>query len=143
MASSGIASLVSTRFGPRAAATAAGCVTALTLAAAVGLAPLLSLMRGWPLPARLAIAVLTMAPAAFVMGMPFPLGLTRIAAGNVGLRAWAWGINGSLSVTAASLVQVVAAHAGYRAPLIAAAAIYTAAAIIARRHPTPIPPSPP
>ena len=134
LAISGIGSLVSMRLGPRAASTAAACVAALTLAAAFGLVPFLSLTRGWPLPARLAIAVLTMAPAAFVMGMPFPLGLTRIAAGNVGLRAWAWGINGSLSVTAASLVQVVAAHAGYRAPLIAAAATYAVAAVIATRH---------
>src|ERR1019366_9083151 len=41
-------------------------------------APLAAAAAGWPLGAKMAITALVIAPAAFLMGMPFPSGLRRL-----------------------------------------------------------------
>jgi SAM-dependent methyltransferase len=58
-----------------------------------------------PLPDALKIllSIVLIAPLAFAMGMPFPLGLARTAGGAPFLVPWAWGVNGCASVVAAIL----------------------------------------
>ncbi|TCG03709.1 SAM-dependent methyltransferase [Paraburkholderia steynii] len=79
-------------------------------------------------PARIVIAVLLIAPLAFAMGMPFPLGLSRIAAGAETLVPWAWGVNACTSVVAAVLATVLAIHLGFTAVVVIAVLLYLAAA---------------
>jgi hypothetical protein len=50
-----------------------------------------------PDPAKIAISALLVAPLAFAMGMPFPLGLGRLAASAEALVPWAGGINACAS----------------------------------------------
>jgi hypothetical protein len=60
-----------------------------------------SLLReliGLPHAARLSIAVGLIAPIAFLMGVPFPLGIRAIAATGGGHIPWAWAANGCASV---------------------------------------------
>ena len=79
-------------------------------------------------PARIVIAVLLVAPLAFAMGMPFPLGLSRVAAGAETLVPWAWGVNACTSVVAAVLATVLAIHLGFTAVVVIAVLLYLAAA---------------
>ena len=67
------------------------------------------------------------APLAFFMGMPFPLGIARVARQSADLVPWAWGINGCASVIAAILATLLAIHIGFTAVVMIAVALYLAA----------------
>ena len=69
------------------------------------------------------------APLAFLMGMPFPIGLSRLAAEAPAFIPWAWGINGCASVLAALVAALLAVHVGFSMVLLLAAALYVLAAI--------------
>ncbi|HEY5613042.1 MAG TPA: hypothetical protein VIK70_05570, partial [Lysobacter sp.] len=56
---------------------------------------------GWPVSARAFAGLLGIAPLAFAMGLPFALGLARLAATAPAFVPWAWGLNGCASVLAA------------------------------------------
>ena len=77
--------------------------------------------------AKMGLAVLLIAPLAFVMGMPFPLGLAGVAARTPTLTPWAWAVNGFASVVAAVLATVLAIHWGFTMVVIVAVALYLAA----------------
>ncbi|HET6342698.1 MAG TPA: hypothetical protein VFG78_11020 [Gemmatimonadota bacterium] len=77
-----------------------------------------------PLPARMGLAVALLAPLAFCMGMPFPLGLQRVADSEPGWIPWCWGVNGFLSVAGAAAAPLVALTFGFRGVLLLAAALY-------------------
>jgi hypothetical protein len=84
-----------------------------------------------PLPdlARIAIAIALIAPLAFAMGMPFPLGLARLATDDDALIPWAWGINACASVIAAVLATVLAIHLGFGAVIVLSVLLYAGAAV--------------
>jgi len=84
---------------------------------------------GLPDAVRILIAAALIAPLAFFMGMPFPLGLTRVEAADARLIPWAWGINGCASVTAAVLATLLAIHIGFTAVVVAALVLYGVAAV--------------
>ena len=77
------------------------------------------------------LAVLLIAPLAFVMGMPFPLGLAGVAARTPTLTPWAWAVNGFASVVAAVLATVLAIHSGFTTVVIVAVVLYLTAALCA------------
>jgi hypothetical protein len=77
-----------------------------------------------------ALGLVMLAPLAFLMGVPFPWGLSvlhRIAAPAVPL---AWAVNGFASVVSASVAVVVAMSWGFRALLGIAAAVYGLAGVV-------------
>ncbi|GLC92809.1 hypothetical protein Tamer19_22170 [Cupriavidus sp. TA19] len=104
-------------------------IWAISLLYLAGLPALFRLLIALPDPARIAVAVLLIAPLAFLMGMPFPLGLDRIAARDEALVPWAWGINACASVVAAVLATLVAIHAGFTVVILVALLLYAAAAL--------------
>jgi hypothetical protein len=73
---------------------------------------------------RVMLALALIAPLAFLMGMPFPLGLSRLATESPAFIPWAWGINGCASVLSALLAALLAVHLGYAAVLAMAAGLY-------------------
>ncbi|HKY61296.1 MAG TPA: SAM-dependent methyltransferase, partial [Gemmatimonadota bacterium] len=79
---------------------------------------------GSPLPVRMALALALLAPLAFCMGMPFPLGLQRVSDAEPGWIPWCWGVNGFLSVIGAAAAPLVALMVGFRGVLLLAAAMY-------------------
>jgi len=87
--------------------------------------------RLMPLPTelRIGIAALLIAPLAFFMGMPFPLGLARVGAGRPALVPWAWGINGCASVLSAVMATLLAIQFGFTAVVLAALLLYLVAAL--------------
>lgn len=88
---------------------------------------------GWPLAARLTMAVGILAPLAFLMGIPFPTGVRLAGARRPGVVPWLWGINGVMSVMGSALAIAVAIHLGVRATLLIAAGCYALAALALRR----------
>lgn len=86
-------------------------------------------LTGWPLPARVLLALGMIAPLAFCMGLPFPLGLSRVAEQNPAHLPWAWGVNGCASVISAVLATLLAIHFGFGAVIVLAVLLYGVAAL--------------
>ncbi|GAB3102416.1 spermidine synthase [Lysobacter terrae] len=82
----------------------------------------------WPVWTRALLGLTGIAPLAFAMGMPFALGLSRLARTAPAFVPWAWGLNGCASVIAAMLAVLLAMAFGLRATLVIAAALYLFAA---------------
>jgi hypothetical protein len=127
---SGLGSAWSDRLAP---ARARGVTLGLGLACgalALGLLPLVHAVEGAGLEARALAAALVLGPLAAVMGMPFPLGLRRLAGDDTASVAWAWAANGFASVVAAPLAALIALEVGSEAVFGAAAAAYAVAAFV-------------
>jgi hypothetical protein len=77
---------------------------------------------------RTAAFLLSLAPAAFFMGIPFPAGLSRLAGEASASIPFAWGVNGFFSVAGASLASVGALWIGLRGTVFLGALLYAAAA---------------
>ena len=103
---------------------------------------LLALFGGaWPLGLRLAAVLVLIAPLAFAMGLPFPLGLQWFGTRSAALVPWAWGVNGCASVLASPLAMIIAMQWGFVLTVTAAAACYAVAACAAVRVSQPSPPA--
>lgn len=87
---------------------------------------------GWPLVARAALGLLSIAPLAFAMGLPFPLGLSALARSAPAFVPWAWGLNGCASVVAAIAALLLAIAIGLAATLLVALGLYVLAAWVWR-----------
>ena len=79
--------------------------------------------------AKVLISCALIAPLAFLMGLPFPQDLDRVARNSVSLIPWAWGINGCASVLAAIFATVLAIHAGFVVVVLVALALYILASM--------------
>nr|MDJ0699506.1 hypothetical protein [Woeseiaceae bacterium] len=79
---------------------------------------------------RVLLSVALIAPLAFFMGMPFPLGLKCVAEQAPDFVPWAWGINGFASVISAVLATLLAVHFGFTAVIVLAVGLYFAAAAL-------------
>ena len=71
---------------------------------------------------RAALVLLAVAPPAVALGLPFPLGLSRMGQG--GFLPWAWGLNGAFSVVSTPLANLIALQFGYDRVLLAALLLY-------------------
>ncbi len=73
---------------------------------------------------RVLISVLLIALPSFFMGMPFPTGLRVVANIDKNHVAWAWGVNGCISVIAAALSTIIAVEYGFISVLLLSSATY-------------------
>jgi low affinity Fe/Cu permease len=94
--------------------------------------PLSEFGVGWPLPLKIAVTVALIAPAAFLMGMPFPAGLARLQSRFPETVRWAWALNSASSVLGSAAAIFLAIYIGLRATLLVSAALYLGALIVAR-----------
>jgi len=104
---SGTSKRVATRWPQAAIILAVTAIVSLGVVYAMVLPPLFDRLMGLPLSAKVAVAVGLLAPLGFVMGLPFPLGLSRVSDCAPGLVPWAWGINGCASVVAAVMASLL------------------------------------
>ena len=104
---------------------------AIALVYIVLLPALFANWMAFPDPARIAFSLMLIAPLALFMGMPFPLGLKRLASQMPPFIPWAWGINGFASVISAALATLLAIEFGFTAVLLLALLFYAAAAWLA------------
>jgi spermidine synthase len=95
----------------------------------------------WPLSLRIVLAVALMTPAGMVMGIPLPAGVRLLAASQPQLVAWAWGMNGALSVLGAILAVFVAMNWGFSVTLLCGATVYVVAGFLLMRSAAPRPAS--
>jgi hypothetical protein len=81
---------------------------------------------------KMVLSVILIAPLAFCMGMPFPIGLNRVAISAPDFIPWAWGINGFASVMSAALATLLAIEFGFTLVVLFALGLYATAAAIVR-----------
>jgi MFS family permease len=75
-------------------------------------------------------------PLGVALGIPMPTGLRMLSDRAPQLVAWAWGMNGALSVLGATLAIFIAMNWGFRVTLMTAASTYLiglAALLVATR----------
>jgi hypothetical protein len=111
-------------------------VALLVLLIAFGLATpwLIRLVESAPTAWQIVVAVAMLAPAGFLMGTAFPLGMKLAARHAPGLAPWLWGINGATSVCASVLAVAIALGASISAAFWTGAACYLAAAVALVAH---------
>ena len=131
----GLGSALSERFARRVPWPAVSPVTIAVAAIAVIALAYVELLPfvfgtfiGFPDAARIALSLALIAPLAFFMGMPFPLGLRRLSQTAPGFLPWAWGINGFASVVSAVLATLLAIEFGFNAVIVIALVFYALAA---------------
>jgi hypothetical protein len=122
---------------------ALGALALLLLGVPLLLPTLFAHTLGLPLPFRLVLTVVVLAPIGFLMGIPFPAGIRWLAegrgqsgaetpAGNsqeATRIAWVWAANGASSVVASILAALLALSFGYNWVLRAGALCYAGACL--------------
>jgi SAM-dependent methyltransferase len=86
----------------------------------------MSVPNSWKFP----ITIILIAPLAFFMGMPLPLGLSRVAQARAEFIPWAWGVNGCASVLSAILATLLSVHFGFNAVIGIALMLYFLSAVV-------------
>ncbi len=97
---------------------------------ALGAKPLVTAAATWPLQAKVAVTALSIAPAAFLMGMPFPSGLRRLEQRHAPSVRWAWSLNAAASVLGSAGAIFLAIYLGLRATLLIGGALYLGALVV-------------
>ncbi len=90
-------------------------------------APVSEFGVGWPLPLKALVTVCLIAPAGFLMGIPFPTGLTRLQHSFPQAIRWAWALNAAASVLGSAAAICLAIYIGLRATVLTGALLYLAA----------------
>ncbi len=131
-----LAGRMTSRFGKRAPAAAISVAVAAVVVVAllylIAVPTAFTTFAGLGTAGRALIALTLIAPLAFFMGMPFPLGLTLVRRADAALVPWAWGVNGCASVVSAVLAMLLAMHLGFAVVVIIALVLYGLAALIVR-----------
>ena len=131
---SGMSGRIARNWPKAAIPLAVAAIVVLGGAYAMVLPPIFAALMGLPLAVKVVIAAGLIAPLGFAMGLPFPLGLSRLAAEASDLIPWAWGINGCASVVAAVLASLLAMEWGFTAVLALALGLYALAALVFPRR---------
>jgi hypothetical protein len=105
-------------------------VAVLSAILAVAVSSVLTPAVGLPLWLKIGITVLLIAPAGFVMGMPFPTGLTRLEEWHKPSVRWAWSLNAASSVLGSVAALVCAIYFGLLQTLLIGGALYLAALLV-------------
>ncbi len=135
LAASGAGSALSgwgnTRFGFRGFVLRATLALAGLLAIyALGLTPLFHALLGLPLPVRVLVAILLIAPPGLLMGTLLPTGVRVAGAAGSDMVAWAWSANGAASVVGSVLAMSLSMNFGFTIALGIGIAVYLAAPIL-------------
>lgn len=99
---------------------------------ALALPRLVPLLLWLPLWARIACAMLLIAPLGLVMGMPFPGGLRRTGGRSLPEPPFYWGLNGIMSVIGSIATVFVALMAGFQAAMLMGSVCYLLAALASK-----------
>ena len=102
-------------------------VALLVAALAILTSFLLTAAVGLPIALKVAMTVAMIAPAGFLMGMPFPTGLRRLEEWHHPSVRWAWALNAASSVLGSVGALVCAIYLGLVQTLIAGGLLYLAA----------------
>ena len=128
--SSGCGSFLSRRFiagqdGRLKIALAAIAILVAILAVSIG--AVLTGGVGLPTPVKILATIVMIAPAGFLMGMPFPTALGRLEERNSPAVRWAWSLNAASSVLGSVGALVCAIYMGLMQTLLVGGALYLCA----------------
>jgi hypothetical protein len=131
---SGVGSLLSPKIPLRLALIA--LVVCIVLTALV-LPAVSEVALPFPFAQRLACAAALIAPAGFLMGVPFAAGLRRLERHQPSLIPWAWAVNGAISGLSGVFAALLALDWGQTAALGLGAGLYALALTAAGPEPAP------
>ena len=121
----GLGSLASSRWrGRRPALAVAMGICLFAVLYALFLPGLFGVLAAAPAAVKIALSATLIAPLAFLMGMPFPIGLNAVAGHAPAWIPWAWGVNGCASVVSAIMAMLLAVHLGFAVVVYLAVALY-------------------
>jgi hypothetical protein len=123
------------RYGQQIVAIAVSGIAAISVVYLLLLPALFQQLIGLADGIKVSLSFLLIAPLAFCMGMPFPIGLNRLVKSAPDFIPWAWGINGFASVISASLATLLAIEFGFTVVVLLALGLYAAAAAIVHHPP--------
>jgi len=118
-----------------------GIAVAVTVLALVA-APISEFGAGWPLPVKALVVVCLIAPAGFLMGIPFPTGLTRLERQFPQAVRWAWALNAAASVLGSVSAICLAIYIGLRATVLVGALLYLGALVVVSSRNKAVPVAP-
>lgn len=127
----GLGSALSRRIGSpaRTLAIAIPAIIVVSLAYSWMLPSLLASWVALARPLRIIVSVAYLFPLGVLLGMPLPSGIRLIGERRPGVLAWAWGINGAMSVLGATLAIHVAMNYGFARVALCGALIYGVAGL--------------
>jgi hypothetical protein len=105
-------------------------IAVLVAALAFGSRPLVTAAATWPIQAKVLITAICIAPAGFLMGMPFPSGLRRLEQRHPPSVRWAWSLNAAASVLGSAGAIFFAIYLGLRVTLLIGGALYLCALVV-------------
>lgn len=117
----GLGSLAAGRVSARVANGVLLALPFVVAAVCAALGPVFQATLGWGFGARVATSLALLLPPSFLMGFPFPLGMTRFGEDH---RPWFWAMNGAFSVLASVSSLALSMVVGYRAVGYAAVVLY-------------------
>lgn len=124
LVASGLGSYFSSRIASGGLLRVLGAIAALVTALAFAAGPLVEATATWVLAAKLLLSAIAVAPAAFLMGVPFPAGLLWLSRQYAEAIRWAWALNAAASVLGSALAILIAIYLGLRATMLAGAGLY-------------------
>ena len=113
--------------------------TLVAIAASVSIlafiaAPISEFGAAWPLPMKVLATMCLIAPPAFLMGIPFPTGLSWLEELYPQGVRWAWALNAAASVLGSVSAIFLAIHIGLRFTVLSGALVYLCALSVVRLH---------
>jgi len=106
-------------------------VAVLVAILAFSATPLMEACVAWPLALRALVTVAVVAPAGFLMGMPFPTGLSLLERLAPPAVRWAWALNAASSVLGSAGAVFFALYVGLRTTILIGACLYLGAMLFA------------
>ncbi len=97
---------------------------------AASVQPVLTAGVGLPLAVKMMATVLMIAPAGFVMGIPFPTGLRLLERRHEPSVRWAWSLNAAASVLGSVGALVLALYLGLVQTMLIGGGLYCVAMLV-------------
>ncbi len=91
-------------------------------------------LLAYSLPVRLICGGLMIAPVAFFMGMPFPIGILGLSKNNSSAIPWAWALNGFFTVLGGYLAIIISIFTNFIVVMGLAFFIYCIAMLVVRKN---------
>ena len=105
-------------------------IAALVVVLAFVAGPVTSGLVTLPLPVKALITMALIAPAGFLMGMPFPTGLAKLEEWHHQSVRWAWSLNAASSVLGSAGAIFLAIYIGLRLTVVVGGLCYLGALVI-------------
>jgi hypothetical protein len=107
-----------------------GIAALLVAILAAVIQPVLAAGIALPFPAKVIASVLLIAPAGFVLGIPFPTGLRLLEERHAPSIRWAWSLNAAASVLGSVSALVLALYLGLMQTMLIGGALYVGALLL-------------